>query len=888
MRVIHSRTGQLLTCAIIFLGALHGAGIADESSASSPTGEQLRVSHGLELLFDFRPSEDGSIFNRARAVSGVDSEFRIPETVQQRDGSIVFHRPTALIVEGGNKQLARMVRRTNGLTLEAWLRPDNTKQSGPARIFSFSRDSSNRNFTLGQDGDKYDVRMRTTQTSSNGLPSLTSKSGAASTKLTHIVYTRSRSGKARLYVDGVLNVEKEIGGAFTNWDESYRVIIGDEHGGGRQWLGAMHLIALYSRALSAHEVELNFRAGPDASSTTTEPLVEVDERAVFFEEKIAPLLAHHCLECHDAAKNEGGLDLSQKLTALNGGDSGKAIVSQNLHESLIWERVKNDEMPENRPPLSKEEKRLLQEWIEAGAVFSLDVIDPVIYAHSEGESQHWVRRLTQSEYIASVRVATGVDISEVAAQLLPKDYRADGFSNTAYNLTVDLKHVEAYAKLAEEVVSRMDVVPFADQFAKNHLLIDSNMRDFVSRMGKWVLRGPLDKEEIAVYRGITTTVASAGGDFEDAASFVLEAMLQSPRFLYRIENQRGNGRALPVDRYELANRISYTLWGSPPDQKLFDAAESGALFDPQELDRQIDRMLSDPKAISRSQEFVFEWLNLGRLKNLQPNSERFPDWNPALADDMQAETLAFFEEIVWKQKRPLADLLNAQVTFLTPKLARHYGMTHDGEESLSKHDLSKVPERGGLLTQGSILTIGGDSASMVTRGLFVLHDLLRGIVKDPPPCVDTTPIPTREGLTQRGIALERISNHACGGCHQRFEPLAFGLEKFDGLGTFHENDEYGNPLREDGEFLIPGKSESVEYSTSAELMDMLAESERVKESLTWKLVQFSLGRPLTAADAKTVQSIHRTAMSEGGTYQATVHALIKSDLIQLTQTEADQ
>ncbi|MEW4488845.1 DUF1592 domain-containing protein [Thalassoglobus sp. JC818] len=888
MRVIHSRIGQLLTCVTIFVGAISGEGIANDQAVASQAESELRVSRGLELLFDFRPSEDGLLTNRVQAVSGIDSEFHVPETVQQVDGAIIFHRPTALVIEGGNKQLASTFQRTNGLTIEAWIRPENTKQSGPARIFSFSRDSSNRNFTLGQDGDKFDVRLRSTQTSSNGLPSVSSKSGTASTNLTHVVFTRNRSGKARLYVDGKLNVEKEIGGAFTNWDESYRLILGDEHGGGRQWLGGLHLVALYSRALSDHEVELNFRADPDASSSMTDSHAEVDERALFFERKIAPLLAHHCLECHDAAKSEGGLDLSRKSAALGGGDSGLAIVSNDLHKSLLWERVKNDEMPEDRPPLNEEQKQHLKEWINSGAVFSLDVIDPVIFAHSAGESQHWVRRLTQSEYIASVRVATGVDISDVAGQVLPKDFRADGFSNTAYNLTVDLKHVEAYANLAEEVVSRMDVVQFADQFAKNHLLIDDNMREFISRMGKWVLRGPLDEEEVAVYRGITTTVASAGGDFDDAASFVLEAMLQSPRFLYRIENQRGNGRALPVDRYELANRISYTIWGSPPDQKLFDAAESGALFDPEELDRQINRMLADPKAVSRSQEFVSEWLNLGRLQNLQPNPEKFPDWDPAIADDMQAETLKFFKEIVWEQNRPLADLLNAQVTFLTPELARHYGMAHDGDAPLSKRDLSDVPERGGLLTQGSILTIGGDNASMVTRGLFVLHDLLRGIVKDPPPCVDTTPVPTREGLTQRGIALERISNHACGGCHQRFEPLAFGLEKFDGLGTFHQNDEYGNPLREDGEFLIPGHSESVEYATSAELMDLLAQSERVKESLTWKLVQFSLGRPLTAADAKTVQSIHSTAMSQGGTYQSTVHALIKSDLIQLTQTEADE
>ena len=185
-----------------------------------------------------------------------------------------------------------------------------------------------------------------------------------------------------------------------------------------------------------------------------------------------------------------------------------------------------------------------------------------------------------------------------------------------------------------------------------------------------------------------------------------------------------------------------------------------------------------------------------------------------------------------------------------------------------------------------MLTIGGDDASMVTRGLFILHDVLRGVVKDPPPGLDTTPVPSEPGLSQRNIAEQRIGNSACGGCHSRFEPLAFGFEKFDGLGTFREVDEHGNQLRDDGEVLFPGAAEPVKYDSSAELMDLLAESDRVRESLTWKVTQFALGRPLGATDAKTIRTIHEEAESRGGTYSALITAIVRSDLVQLTRTEA--
>ena len=619
----------------------------------------------------------------------------------------------------------------------------------------------------------------------------------------------------------------------------------------------------------------------------------------FFRETIIPIFTNHCLECHDTNTREGALDLSRKDAAFKGGDSGVAIVPGNAEESNLWESVHFEDMPEDRPPLSQEEKDQIAQWINDGAEWTVDWIDPVVY-ETEPSNENWVRRLTVDEYIETVKYALGVDISKEAREFLPPDLRADGFSNTAYNLNVDFEHVQAYAKLASIIVDRLDVLAFAGRFHDNLKFTDKDMGTLLDRMGKWILRGPLDgsdggyyryvdDHEIVLYRGISTKVAGAGGSKEEAVGLMIEAMLQSPRFIYRMERQAGEGTVSPVSEYELASRMSYMIWGGPPDEELFELADKGELKYPFVLEKQVQRMLADPRARSHSAKFIYEWLNLGRLDNMRPSPEKFPEWNHQLALDMREETLAFFDEVVWEQERPMADLLNAQVTFASAELADHYGLnTADRtapESGWAKYDLSANPNRGGLLTHGSVLTVGGDEASMVTRGLFVLHDLLRGKVKPPPPELDVTPVPAKPGESNRFIAMTRINDNACGGCHGRFEPLAFGLEKFDGVGMFRAIDHHGNELREDGEVLFPGEREPVTYQSIAELADILAGNERISQTLTWKIAQWALGRPLTARDAPTLDSVFETSQKKGGTYASIISALVMSDLVQTTRLE---
>jgi hypothetical protein len=846
-----------------------------------------RSAEGLVALYDFRLAKGDIVKDRSGVGQPLDMKIENPKNVRRTKGTLEVRGKTLIRSDKPATKIFNAVRRSGEITIEAWVRPANAKQDGPARMVTLSGGSSERNFTLGQEGDKVDVRLRTTKTSGNGIPSLSSPGRSLATKLTHIVYTRNRGGRARLFINGKPQAEKRVTGTTANWNAKHRLALANELSKDRPWLGTFYLVAIYSRDLSAGEVAHHFKAGVNARSAGTQLATRSHSpKEQFFEREIAPLLSHHCLECHDTVNHKGNLDLSKKSTAFATSKKEVVIVPGKSAESLLWEVVEADDMPDERDPLSADEKKLLRKWIDDGAVWATDEIDPLAHTFDRRAAQNWIRRLTVSEYIETVRSLTSVDIAKEAREILPPDIRADGFSNTAYNLTVDLKHIEAYSRLAGIIVGKMNVRQFARRFSKKQGFTDDVMRDLVAKMGKWLLRAPLEEHEVAAFRGISTTVAAAGGTFEEALSLLVEAMLQSPRFLYRIENERGDGTAWPVSEYELASRMSYIIWGAPPDTQLLEAAENGQLFEDDGLEAQLKRMLDDPRAAKRSAEFVHEWLNLGRLANMKPNPEKFPQWNADLANDMRAETIAFFDDVVWKQNRPLADLLNAKLTYATPRLAKHYGLPVQGE-GLARYDLKSVPERGGLLTQGSVLTIGGDEASMVTRGLFVLRDLLRSGVKDPPPSVNTEPVPSRAGLTQRNIARKRIADKTCGGCHIKFEPLAFGLEKFDGIGAFQEKDEHGNTLRDDGEILFPGTAKPVPYDSSAELMNLLAGSDRVQQCLTWKVTQFALGRPLGPADTRTLDKVHQAAQKGGGTYASLLRAIIKSDLVQKTQTEAN-
>ena len=221
-----------------------------------------RVVDGLIALYGFEEGKGTTVADLSGAGKPLNLTIRDPGSVKWLEGGLSVTKPTIIESAGPATKLVEACRKSGEATLEAWLKPANTSQAGPARIVSLSKDPYARNFTLGQERARYDVRFRTTKAGENGMtPSL--GGGTVATALTHVVYTRDRSGSARLYVNGAQQSQKNVGGDLSNWDGSQRFGLANELTRDRPWLGELHLVALYARALTADEVAMNHRAGPE-------------------------------------------------------------------------------------------------------------------------------------------------------------------------------------------------------------------------------------------------------------------------------------------------------------------------------------------------------------------------------------------------------------------------------------------------------------------------------------------------------------------------------------------------------------------------------------------------------------------------------------------------
>ena len=420
----------------------------DQAHVRAWANRGARVIDGLLALYDFGSASGSTVKDVSGVEPPLDLQIDNPKAVKRTKGSLQIHGVTMIRSIKVPTKITKTVKGTGQLTVEAWVRPANLKQNGPARILTISKDISNRNFTLGQDGNKYDLRLRTSKTSRNGMPSLAAPANTVTTNLVHLTYSREPSGKARFYVNAKQVAEKTVAGDLKNWDGNYRLSMGNEFSNNRPWQGSYRLLAIYGRALSPQEVKKNFEAGAGADTADLLAARKREEGGRLFETKVAPLLAKHCLECHDTGNRKGKLDLSRRVAAFAGGSEGPPIVPGKPEQSLLWEVVESDDMPKKREPLTASEKKVLRDWIQAGAPWTLDYVDAATYVHDSHGAGNWVRRLTIPEYVATVKAVTGVEIEAEARRLLPPDIRADGFSNTAYNLKVDFKHVEAFAKLA--------------------------------------------------------------------------------------------------------------------------------------------------------------------------------------------------------------------------------------------------------------------------------------------------------------------------------------------------------------------------------------------------------------------------------------------------------
>jgi hypothetical protein len=304
----------------------------------------------------------------------------------------------------------------------------------------------------------------------------------------------------------------------------------------------------------------------------------------------------------------------------------------------------------------------------------------------------------------------------------------------------------------------------------------TNLADLARR----AYRRPVTNDEID---GLMRLVQQAD-TIDQGIQLALEAILVSPRFLFRIEPAAG------LDDFQFASRLSYFLWSSMPDDQLFQLAAQHRLRDPDILRAQIHRMLLDPKSRALVENFGGQWLETRNLESLHPDPVKFPQFDNELRRDMQQETQLFFQSII-RDGRPISDFLSANYTFLNQRLAAFYGIPNIEGTQFRRVDLPSASHRGGILTQASVLTVSSYPArtSPVIRGKWILENLLDSPPPPPPPNVpklDETALGASATVRQR--LEQHRANPACSGCHSRMDPLGFGLENYDAIGHWRTQD----------------------------------------------------------------------------------------------------
>lgn len=374
-------------------------------------------------------------------------------------------------------------------------------------------------------------------------------------------------------------------------------------------------------------------------------------------------------------------------------------------------------------------------------------------------------------------------------------------------------------------------------------------------------------------------------DFEAGIEMAVRAVLVSPEFIFRVERDPAGGvpkTAYAVSDLELASRLSFFLWSSIPDDQLLDAALAGHLGEPDELERQVRRMLADERSEALVTNFAAQWLYLRNLASITPDNRLFPDFDDNLRRALRTETELFFESIL-REDRSVLDLLAADYTFLNERLAKHYGIPNIYGSRFRRVDLDADSKRGGLLRHGSILTVTSYATrtSPVIRGKWVLDNIL-GIPPPPPP----PGVPALEenrvaaGLSVRDRIAEHRKNPACAGCHQLMDPVGLSLESYDAVGRWRTT-EGGKPIDATGGMPDGSTFDGVEGLQQA----LLGRPEIFVGVLAEKLLTYSLGRGVEHYDAPAIRAAVREAEKSDFRFSSLILAITKSTPFQMRRSQ---
>jgi len=472
------------------------------------------------------------------------------------------------------------------------------------------------------------------------------------------------------------------------------------------------------------------------------------------------------------------------------------------------------------------------------------------------------RRLNRAEYINTVRDLFGVGHDFKLDQLLPADGGGgEGFDTTGDTLFTSSIHIEKYLASAEQITQL--ILPDRPRGQTRELILarerilfrqpgwfgksEPIAREVISTFARRAWRRPVTNEEVAELMKLFTRGNQRGDSFAASVRLAIQGALISPHFLFLAEPEPAKPGIQQLAGVPLASKLSYFLWSSTPDKELLALAEQGRLSDTNIYRAQIRRMLKDPKAASLGKRFALQWLNLDQLGGeVKPDATKYPEFDAALARAMKGEVTAFFNHLV-HEDRSLLELIDSKYTFANQRLAGLYGLAGVKGDELQFVQLADA-RRGGLIGMAGIhaLTSYPVRTSPVLRGRWLLEALLGDKIPPPPPDVPALNEAAAEkpgGLSLRKQLEQHRIKAECAACHDKMDPLGFGLENFDSLGRWRD-ELHGEPVEAKG--TLP--SGEVYEGPDGLKNVLLDRKEKIMRHLARKMTGFAFGRELNQFD----------------------------------------
>ncbi len=592
-----------------------------------------------------------------------------------------------------------------------------------------------------------------------------------------------------------------------------------------------------------------------------------------FRSTAEPLLKSYCFRCHNEKKTEGGVDLTAP-------DDAAALAKRNIWKRSLA-RVAAGEMPpeESKQPTAAE-KTALTKWLSHAGTY-LDC-DPA----RRDPGPALLRRLSRSEYENTIRDLCFVHINTRISVGMTDEDAGDGrFDNLSAALRMSPALMDKYFTAADKVI---DLI-FVNEGAKNRLFQpkpgpklterDAAKQFFTSLARRAYRRSP-KPADVERLLGFYDRARAKGASHEDGYRAALKPILVSPRFLYRIEEDRpatGKTPGVAVDDFELASRLSYFLWSSMPDDELFRLAEQKKLSDPAVLEKQIARMLKDQRSRELTDALATYWIGLKHLPNARPRQEFFPTFNDGLKRWMGEEVRMFLNHMR-TQDRPVLDLLDADYTFANEELAKHYGIPGLKGNQMQKIPLKPEYHRGGILGMGAVLAMTSHTfrTSPTQRGKYVLEVIFG--TPPPPPPANAGQLQNDDPKGKKKTPLtfkEQLDQHAtqagCAGCHKKIDPLGFALDNFNAVGIWREGTKEF-PLDVSG--VLPS-GEKVNGAGDLKRV-ILSRKDEFAKNLAAKVLEYALGRELDGQDECTVNEVHAAMQKNGYKFSTLILETVKS------------